>query len=248
MGVSGAVLAVLPGPQSSDPSGTRMDFFSCCFGFLLPRASCSPARSTSRWLEQVQTTHPLSPSVTRASPSRRPKPKSPKGPHSSRWGQDPAGRCQNSAFNQASASPAGAEPCWVSGPSCLRFLWSLASSEALFSQAKEALKTHLTEKRTCWSGEQQSKGGRRKGGEENDNYLRVIGIRIVVPPGRRANKENGRNCISSFSPAEQREAQEARGHGAGGKRWARCSQPQAAGALSLLSSPPSPRGHSLFAP
>lgn len=50
-------------------------------------------------------------------------------------------------------------------PFLLTLLWSLTSSEALFSQAKEALKTHLTEKRTCRSGEQQSKGGRRKGGE-----------------------------------------------------------------------------------
>jgi len=43
-------------------------------------------------------------------------------------------------------------------------------------------------------------GGRAKE-SENDNYLRVIGIRIVVPPGKRANKENSRNCISSFSLA-----------------------------------------------
>lgn len=47
--------------------------------------------------------------------------------------------------------------------------------------------------------------GRRVKQEENDNYLRVIGVGIVVPPGKRANKENSRNCISSFSPAQGRE-------------------------------------------
>lgn len=60
---------------------------------------------------------------------------------------------------------------------------------------------HLAEIRTCWSSRVRGEAGRREK-QENDNYLRVIGVRIVVPPGKRANKENSRNCISSFSSAQ----------------------------------------------
>lgn len=52
----------------------------------------------------------------------------------------------------------------------------------------------------------ESSRARRAGGKEereNDNYLRVIGVRIVVPPGKHANKENGTNCTSSFSLMEK---------------------------------------------
>lgn len=63
---------------------------------------------------------------------------------------------------------------------------------------------HLAEIRTCWSSRVRG-AARRRVKQENDNYLRVIGVRIVVPPGKRANKENSRNCISSFSPALGRE-------------------------------------------
>lgn len=46
---------------------------------------------------------------------------------------------------------------------------------------------HLAKIRTCRSSRVRGVAGRRVK-QENDNYLRVIGVRIVVPPGKRAKR------------------------------------------------------------
>lgn len=71
----------------------------------------------------------------------------------------------------------------------------------IFPEPKRPLKCTQQRKGLVGAAGQGGQPERRAKERENDNYLRVIGIRIVVPPGKRANKENGRNCISSFSPA-----------------------------------------------